>query len=460
MQQRKKQKEKMNAQFMDQIKDTPTKQPAPSSNITIEQLEKEKKLRKKQKKEVQSAQRKLMQEKQAVKELQQKIRRSDETIRQLKYENWRITEQVSEIEHLKEKIKQLEGLVTEEREKTAKLAHSLTQMEAEKERGQRAGRKMLELSNQVKQLKESNTSLRQKLKNYDLLSHEEYGHLKKEVTDLQAELQVYRNMEEKTVKNPMFLMKYMKQHLTNEDLPDLFRLLENFISTDNLQHFYRGRHNIFYLYMRRVNLLNHHVKRRQYLYKIKNRHNRHAHERLGYVTQTHDDWVFVDITENDSVQTYPVKENSSKQPLETDAPVKARIQNEKATITECYPVRVAEPIHKAETQEVKTKSPKKYAYFGQFKILIIGSRFLSEYKTRLEQHGCLVELHNPYEESYEVLKGKMSRSEITLVCERHVPHGIWDHVEKKQPYVTVLKKDSKDLISTNAYLTLQRCELV
>ncbi|MDY0406122.1 hypothetical protein P5G51_012625 [Virgibacillus sp. 179-BFC.A HS] len=57
------------------------------------------------------------------------------------------------------------------------------------------------------------------------------------------------------------------------------------------------------------------------------------------------------------------------------------------------------------------------------------------------------------------MEGKTGRAEIILVCERHIPHGVWDYVDKKQPFVSVLKQDSKDLIASHAYLTLQRCEL-
>ncbi|MCJ7842906.1 hypothetical protein MUB24_18890 [Lederbergia sp. NSJ-179] len=458
--QRQKQKEKLMAQFMKQTKETHHKQATPSPVAPLDQLEKEKKLRKKQKKEVQNLQKKLMQERQAVKELKQKVKQSEETIKKLKYDNWNITEQLSEMERLKEEVRKLKEIVAEEQAKRANLAHKITQMRAEKEQGLKAGKKMLELSNQVKQLKDSNASLRHKLKNYELLSHEEYGHLKQEVNHLQKEVQIYRNIKDQTAKNPMYLMKYMKQHMTSDHLPDLLTLLEGFISTENLQHFYRGRNNVFYLYMRRVNLLNYHLRKREYLYKIQNKHTRHTAERLGYLNQENNEWIFVDITENDCTQIYPVKENLSKHELKVDTPVKATVQEGKASITVCYPVSSNKPIDKPEKQVSKSKPSKEYAYFGPFKVLIIGSRFLSEYKKRLEQHGCLVETHNPYEESYEILKGKISRSEITLICERHVPHGIWDHVEKKQPFVNVLKKDSKDLISTNTYLTLQRCELI
>lgn len=117
-------------------------------------------------------------------------------------------------------------------------------------------------------------------------------------------------------------------------------------------------------------------------------------------------------------------------------------------------------VHTVEKQKDGKAQTRAYTQFGNFKILVIGSRFMSDYKHRLEKHGCTAILHNAYEENFQVLKGKISKAEIILVCERHIPHSVWDHVDKKQPFVSALKQDSKDLVATFAYLTLKRCELV
>src|SRR5699024_3904231 len=97
-----------------------------------------------------------------------------------------------------------------------------------------------------------------------------------------------------------------------------------------------------------------------------------------------------------------------------------------------------------------------YTQFGNFKILGIGSRFMSDYKHRLEKHGCTAILHNAYEENFQVFKGKISKAEIILVCERHIRHSVWDHMNKQLPYLSALKHVSKDLVATVAYLTLHR----
>jgi hypothetical protein len=75
-------------------------------------------------------------------------------------------------------------------------------------------------------------------------------------------------------------------------------------------------------------------------------------------------------------------------------------------------------------------------------------------------HGFTAVVHNPYEESYELIAGKLSRADVILVCERHVPHSICGHVDRSEQNVGVLKNDSKDLISTYAYMVLERCGLL
>src|SRR5699024_4213468 len=81
--------------------------------------------------------------------------------------------------------------------------------------------------------------------------------------NLQKEVQIYRKREKEIHQNPMYLMSYMKQHMTEEYLPDLIGILESFITKDTLHYFYRAQHNLFYLLMRRVKLLSYHSQRRK-----------------------------------------------------------------------------------------------------------------------------------------------------------------------------------------------------
>ncbi|WNS82184.1 hypothetical protein RRU94_15660 [Domibacillus sp. DTU_2020_1001157_1_SI_ALB_TIR_016] len=206
--------------------------------------------------------------------------------------------------------------------------------------------------------------------------------------------------------------------------------------------------------------MKHHSQKHKERYKLRNTKNTSNYERIGFITLENNSWQFVDYTDTSNVQSYFIRDNLSKQPLVEECPVKAILQDGQALIVETYAWEIpSSPINNRKMKNDLTE-PKNYLRFGNFKILVIGARFMNDYRNRLENHGCSVELHNPYEESYEVLKGKLNRAEIVLVCERHVPHSIWNYVDRNQPYVTVLKKDSKDLISSFTYLTLCRCELI
>src|SRR5690625_3880583 len=90
----------------------------------------------------------------------------------------------------------------------------------ELEQGKKGGKKLVTLANQVKQLKQSNRTLRKQLEHNDLLTNQRYGNIKQEMEHLQKEVQIYRKREKEIHHYPMYLMSYMKQHMTEEYLPD------------------------------------------------------------------------------------------------------------------------------------------------------------------------------------------------------------------------------------------------
>jgi myosin heavy subunit len=56
-------------------------------------------------------------------------------------------------------------------------------------------------------------------------------------------------------------------------------------------------------------------------------------------------------------------------------------------------------------------------------VLIVGSRNLTKYKEALLKANGNVETHNPYEESYDVLKNMVKRADIVLACTSHIDHA-------------------------------------
>jgi hypothetical protein len=91
----------------------------------------------------------------------------------------------------------------------------IEQLEAEKRKMQKNGNRKVDFPQQVKQLKESNQQYRHKLQNYDLLKEQEYGGMRKDIEKLSKEVDQYKLLEGRTVKNPMYLMRFMKTTLEN-----------------------------------------------------------------------------------------------------------------------------------------------------------------------------------------------------------------------------------------------------
>lgn len=427
--------------------------------INQEDIQREKRLRKRAQKQLGAMQKSIKNSRQLVLEKNQQIRDFEKEKGKLEQERFELRQQVSTMKVLEAELVNRDKQIKFEQEHRKEAEQTMQMMTTHHADKQKYGKKKVDTYNQVKQLKEVNKALRKQLENYDLLTQEKYEKLLQELKVLRKEVHVFRNREHEIKKNPMLLVDYMKQHITSGYLPDLLDMVQNHMTTENLPHFYSGEQNIFYLLMRRINMLNFRNQKRISQYQLNNRTNSDDHQRLGYLSYQHDKWLFVDMTQANYPIVYDVLENTSNEPLTMDKPAKATLHQYGVIITKCFSMEVPEQIQQKKRQ-TNLPSKKEFLWFGNFNVLIIGSRFLSDYKDRLEKHGCSARLHNPFEESYQMLKAKTSRAEIILVCERHIPHSIWEHVDKKQPYVTALKQDSKDLISTFTYLTLQRCELI
>jgi myosin heavy subunit len=406
--------------------------------------------------ELKKLQKKYDEQKRLNQKLKKEIRTTNSKVDILKRENWELKEKLIQVES-NFKVRETSLLAEHEQEKAKReqAEKRIEQLEKEKRKKNKNGNRRVNLAQQVKKLKESNQQYRQKLENYDLLKEQEYGGMREDIEKLSRELNQYKLMEEKTIKNPMYLMKFMKTNLKKEHLPELLTLLESFITSGNIKYFYRGGHNVFHALMRRVGMLSFRTK----LHAEELDLNRTVKkEKMGHLETKGEHWVFIDA---ESIE-YPLKYSLASEMLSiNERPVKAILDQGKAILTEYF--NLDWPNHAKVSRETKSKGAvqqRKYAKFGNYNVLIIGSRFMSDYKHRLELHGCTVSIHNPYEESYELLDGKVSKADVILVCEKHVPHSIWGHVDRNEEKVCVLKNDSKDLVATYAYLVLERCGLL
>ncbi|MCA1054264.1 hypothetical protein LCM10_04630 [Rossellomorea aquimaris] len=406
--------------------------------------------------ELKKLQKKYDEQKRLNQKLKKEMRSTNSKADSLKRENWELKEKLGEVEGaFKVKENSLQTAYEQEKARADRAEKVIEHLEREKSKKNKKGNRRADLAQQVKQLKESNQQYRQKLENYDLLKEQEYGGMRTDIEKLSRELDQYKRLEEKTIKDPMYLMKFMKTNLKREQLPELLALLESFITPGNIKYFYRGGHNVFHAMMRRVGLLSF---RTRLLTDEAELSRPFRKEKMGHLADRGDHWVFVDAESNEYPLKYPLAEEMLSM---NERPVKAMLDEGKAVLTEHF--NLERPTREETSRAPKDKGAsqqKKYAKFGNYNVLIIGSRFLSDYKHRLELHGCTVSIHNPYEESYELLDGKMSRADVILVCERHVPHSIWGHVDRNVEQVCVLKNDSKDLVATYAYVVLERCGLL
>ncbi|ASN03932.1 hypothetical protein [Virgibacillus necropolis] len=458
--QKTKQLEKNRARFKAKVTERKPVKSLPSP-VKMEDLQREKRLRKRAQKQVDDLQKRSDRSKQTIIKQRQHILEFKEKVAKLEYERYETNQKLSKLKEQYEiEIMKRDKLLLNEQNIRKEAEKTVQRLIVKHQKDQKSGNAKVNFLNQVQQLKKSNKALRQQVENYDLLTHEKYGDLEQEVNNLRKEVHIFRNRECQIKNDPLFLLDYMKQYISSAYVPELVDLIQDYITSENLHHFYRGDQNVFYLLMRRVNLLNFHIKKRNNQYKLKSTTNSSEVQRLGYLVFDNGSWQFVDVTQANSPKVYAVQANVSNEPLEIDKPVKAILKEDSVTIIKCFSMEMPKQLQYKKKQTNSPTPKNEYLQFGNFKVLVIGSRFLSDYKDCLEKHGCNTELHNPFEESYERLTGKISRAEIILVCERHIPHSLWGHVDKHQPYVSVLKKDSKDLISTITYLTLQRCELV
>jgi len=98
------------------------------------------------------------------------------------------------------------------------------------------------------------------------------------------------------------------------------------------------------------------------------------------------------------------------------------------------------------------------AEFDGVRILVVGSRHLSLYKEALEHGKAVVETHNPFEESADVLTGKLSRAQLVLLCAAHIPHRVHGQIDVRSAKVELIRRDSPLTLLTRARYALVRLE--
>ncbi|QNR65427.1 hypothetical protein IAQ67_16160 [Paenibacillus peoriae] len=175
-----------------------------------------------------------------------------------------------------------------------------------------------------------------------------------------------------------------------------------------------------------------------------------SYKDYGFIVKEEDQWYFYDLNNNVYLVT------SSKTKLIPDLPASAAIYEDgTAYVFYVYYDSYEENDNNTDNKNHEKKDDaiekKEGLKFGEdLNILVVGSRNISEYSHRLESHGFNVETHNPFEESYHLIEGKVRRSDIVIVCTSHIDHSIMDFIDKDDQKVELIEKDSSKKILVRA----------
>lgn len=177
---------------------------------------------------------------------------------------------------------------------------------------------------------------------------------------------------------------------------------------------------------------------------------------FGYIGQTQSGWVFFDL----SYHAYDITHSIT---LQEGKPAKARLLEDNTVhILHLFDV---EPSEMKKTRQKRKQQLQKpgdnqtdYPHFGHHHVLVIGSRNQSNYTKRLVKHGVEVLWHNPFEEGYKRLSGKYQKADAVIVCTRHIPHAVLDHIDKKDEKVEFLERDNEEILASRVSYVLTRLQ--
>lgn len=175
-----------------------------------------------------------------------------------------------------------------------------------------------------------------------------------------------------------------------------------------------------------------------------------SYKDYGFIVKEEDQWYFYDLNNKVYLVT------SSKTKLIPDLPASAAIYEDGTA----YIFYVYYDSYEESDKNINNKNHDKKdgaaekrenLKFGEgLNILVVGSRDIAEYSHRLKSHGFNVETHNPFEESYHLVEGKVRRSDIVIVCTSHIDHSIMDFIDKDDQKVEIIEKDSSKKILVRA----------
>lgn len=442
------QKKQMQQQFMARIEQNKvhnqTKVNASPQNPTKQTEHTEKKKRRTLEKQLHKhqTQHQVLQENYAV--LHRKYQHVKDVLYEEKQEHLALKELVQHLQKENERLQEEKQLLSTELSQASQEPYLRLQQQFEKEK-KRWEQKTREYTNAKQKKQQHIQQLQRKIKLLEgIQSAEKPKNQQEKLLHMQRELHFYKRK-----------VSFMEQHAS---IATLIAQLEQNLSLDTVDQYLVDGKNPFGPLGAEVS---------KYLKQQKAKEANQKTEALqpeepavfGYIGETPDGWVFFDL----NYHSYRILNEPIIHPLQEGKPAKALVLNETyVQVCQAFDVEPTEmkttrhkrkqALHKKEVDE------EDYPFFGAYDVLIIGSRNQNGYTKRLEKHGVNVMWHNPFEEGYKRLQGKYQKADVVLVCTRHIPHAVLDHIDKKAKKVALLDRDNEEIVASRLYYVVTHGE--
>lgn len=367
--------------------------------------------------------------------------------------NWRLEREIALLKRENQKLQTTVVSLRESEEKEKKdLQTQIKVLEKRAKkvstRGQRLPVKQLR---ELKMLQAENLNLKKKNEDFELLSVDSIAKLKKENQMLLTELSKLRKYQLNITTNSEFLLEEIEKQLKKDSLSisdSERKILKELIERER----------------RSKNKNNEQEEKSKEKNRITKRHREvEDNEKIGYIHREKNNIFFVDVL-SEKNRRLSIRGNFTFRKLQSGmtvrvidnisyVDVKEILSNKKKEARSIAEKEKAlreekKAQQKREKREKKLEArKKKYQELGKHQVLLVGSRFLSKYKDRLEKYGFQVLIHNAYEDSIHLLKSKSNRVDVTVICERHIPHEVYDHISKRDPMVVCINRDNRDIVA-------------
>lgn len=379
----------------------------------IQELEEKIKKEKKKRKEIES---KLKSRENKVQEQQGKIhemvvleKKMRTTLSEEKNKNKELEEKLKE---LQKKIEEKEKLVSNQEQKIESQRKKIASVHDTIQKDRKQKQEIIRLKGIRKNLIEETKSLRLKVKNQP-----------KTEDSFKQKYEKEKEIKENVIKELRHYKSIVNKQTPKTEIQKSIQILTEQLTIDTVsEYLVNGKIPFGPLTERISKILKlkmnyNQVKTKEYLY--------------GYTIKTKEGWFFVDL----NYDLHPIVGNKEGYlgfyQLKNELPTKAE-RMENGTIAVLRQYKPEEKYIKetsVKSKKVREKEEKQeYVNFGNYTVLIVGSRNKAKYVERLKKHGLDVIWHDAYEENEKRIDDKVAKADVVIVCTSHTSHSAIDHI--------------------------------